>query len=370
MRVMIVVTHLLGTGHLVRALNLARACVDAGHSVTLVSGGMPVVHLDFTGVDMVQLPPLRSDGVDFTRLLTSDGSVASATLRQERIDTLLRVLAKSQPDTLITELFPFGRRNLRDEFAALLSAARGTCPVIAASVRDILAPPSKPSKVTFADDMISSYYDLVLVHSDPDLVPLGVSWPETPVLTPRLAYTGFVAPPAPTVGDARGDTVLVSAGGGPVGQTIFEAAIAAATQLPQMQWKLMVPGDDNHRSALREGAPGNVTIEAPHPDFRHRMARAAVSVSLCGYNTALDVLQTGTPAVFIPFDDGNEVEQGLRASALSALPGIAVLRQSELTAQTLRTAVETTVGVPRDPRHNRMDGAAETVRILERAHAG
>ena len=82
MRVMIVVTHLLGTGHLVRALNIARACVDAGHSVTLVSGGMPVVHLDFTGVNLVQLPPLRSDGVDFTRLLTSDGSVASALRKQ------------------------------------------------------------------------------------------------------------------------------------------------------------------------------------------------------------------------------------------------------------------------------------------------
>jgi len=40
---------------------------------------------------------------------------------------------------------------------------------------------------------------------------------------------------------------------------------------------------------------------------------AAASVSLCGYNTALDILQAGTPAVFVPFDDGSEVEQGLRA---------------------------------------------------------
>ena len=44
---------------------------------------------------------------------------------------------------------------------------------------------------------------------------------------------------------------------------------------------------------------------------------AAASVSLCGYNTALDVLQSGVPAVLVPFDNGGEVEQSLRAEALA-----------------------------------------------------
>ena len=64
MRVMIVVTHLLGTGHLVRAATLARAFDAARHQVCVVSGGMPVPHLDMDGLNMVQLPALRSDGVD------------------------------------------------------------------------------------------------------------------------------------------------------------------------------------------------------------------------------------------------------------------------------------------------------------------
>ena len=46
-RVMIVVTHLLGIGHLNRALTLARAFRGKGASVRLVSGGMPVAHLGF-----------------------------------------------------------------------------------------------------------------------------------------------------------------------------------------------------------------------------------------------------------------------------------------------------------------------------------
>ena len=40
--VLIAVTHLLGSGHLVRAANLARALAQGGFSVTLASGGMPL----------------------------------------------------------------------------------------------------------------------------------------------------------------------------------------------------------------------------------------------------------------------------------------------------------------------------------------
>ena len=72
-RVAILVTHLLGTGHLSRSLILARALRDAGLAPLLISGGMPTAHLDMSGVDFVQLPPVRSDGTSFTRLLDSAG---------------------------------------------------------------------------------------------------------------------------------------------------------------------------------------------------------------------------------------------------------------------------------------------------------
>ena len=122
MKVMVVVTHLLGSGHLARALVLGRAFAQAGHEVTLVSGGMPVAHLDGAGVGFVQLPPLRSDGVNFTRLLDSAGAEAAPDVFEARRAVLLDVYQKLAPDVLITELFPFGRRNLKTEFLALLQA--------------------------------------------------------------------------------------------------------------------------------------------------------------------------------------------------------------------------------------------------------
>lgn len=198
MKVLIAVTHLLGTGHLSRALTLARAFDHEGHQVTLVSGGFPAPQLDTRGVTLVQLPPLRSDGVDFTRLLTAEGSVAQAEDLAQRQSQLCAALQEAQPDVLITELYPFGRRSLRGEFLALLEAAHKMPrrPVILSSVRDILAPPSKPEKAEKADAVISQFYDAVLVHSDPAATRLQVSWPVSPMLEAKLRYTGYVAPAA------------------------------------------------------------------------------------------------------------------------------------------------------------------------------
>ena len=86
---------------------------------------------------------------------------------------------------------------------------------------------------------------------------------------------------------------------------------------------------------------------------------------MCGYNTALDVLQTGVPAVFVPFDAGSEVEQTLRARTLSRLDGIGILPERELNATRLLDAVANVTSSPiRDASHVRFDGASETVRIV------
>ena len=112
-------------------------------------------------------------------LLDAEGGAVEVGYLATRQEVLLTHLRSFAPDVLITELFPFGRRILRDEFTALLEAAHKLPrpPLICASIRDILAPPSKPKKAAYADEIIDRFYDAVLVHSDPDLTPLELSWP-------------------------------------------------------------------------------------------------------------------------------------------------------------------------------------------------
>ncbi|SFT34084.1 glycosyltransferase family protein [Sedimentitalea nanhaiensis] len=368
MRVMIAVTHLLGTGHLRRALMLARAFALAGHDVLLTSGGMPVAGLDFGSVRLLQLPSLSSDGVDFTRLMDQTGQPAGTAVLTARRDGLCRAVVDFKPDVVITELFPFGRRVLRDEFLALLETAKRLPqpPVILSSVRDILAPPSTPAKAARTDDLVRKWYDAVLVHADPQGTKLEVSWPVSPTLAPRLIYTGYVAPAAagPHPDRAGTDEVLVSAGGGPVGDQLFRCAGDAARLMPERRWRLLV-GGQNPGARLTDLASGSpAVIEPARADFRQMLHHAAASVSMCGYNTALDLLQTGTPAVFVPFDDGNEVEQTLRAQSLARLPGMATLRTCELTPQRLCDAVRQVLSAPRRGRAAlQLDGAAQTVTI-------
>jgi predicted glycosyltransferase len=371
MKVMIVVTHLLGTGHLSRSLTLGRAFRQAGHETFVVSGGMPAPQLDSSGVTLLGLPPLRSDGTDFTQLLTQSGDVADAGYLAARETALVKAVQSFEPDILITELFPFGRRSLASEFTAALEAAHALPrrPVVLGSIRDILAPPSKPSKAERAEEIVCGFYGGILVHSDPEVVPLNVSWPVTDRLREKLFYTGFVAPDAPEphpaeIGDGE---IVVSAGGGSVGQPIFRAAIEAAQKMPNRRWRLLVGGEDaptriDQLQRLVGDTP--VTLEPVRPDFRQMLPLAAASVSMCGYNTALDILQSGTPAVFVPFDDGNEIEQSLRGRSLSDMPAIEVLPSKKLDGAALAQAVANVISEgPRPVSSKGFDGAAKSVEI-------
>ena len=158
-----------------------------------------------------------------------------------------------------------------------------------------------------------------------------------------------------------------------MGAPVLSAAIEAARVMPVTRWRLLIGGGDAMARAekLSAKAPENAIIEPARPDFREMLYRARASVSLCGYNTALDVLQAGCPAVFVPFDAGDEVEQSLRAGRLAERPGITVLKTAALTAESLAETLVKVTG--EDMTSNsvpEMNGAARTVEILETLAAG
>jgi len=370
MKVLIVVTHLLGSGHLRRAINLSHQFVASGHSVTLVSGGVPVKTFDTQGLSFVQLSPLCSDGTNFTRLLNADGSVADEPTIQARENKLIELIQNLQPDILITELFPFGRRVLQREFLGLLEAAQAlpTVPVILSSVRDILASPSSEKKAQKTEELIVNYYDGVVVHSNSATTPLNASWPVTDLIQKKLFYTGYVAQ---SVSDYKAEQnteeVIVSAGGGSVGRHIYETAIEASRLLPDRRWRLLIGGSDSQIEVtrLKALATGSATVIEPNrPDFRELLSGALCSVSMCGYNTAIDLLLTGTPGVLVPFDAGGEQEQTLRARSLSKRSAYTLLLADDMTPESLCSAVEQASVAGRFTiDKNQFNGALETVRF-------
>jgi predicted glycosyltransferase len=372
--VTILVTHLLGTGHLSRAITLARACQSGGFATQLISGGMPVPHFDTSGLDLLQIPPVRSDGAGFVTLLGRDGNRASAALMAARRRLILDALQERKPDILITELFPFGRRSLLEEFEAALHAAKSLAPpaLVLCSTRDILEPQAKPIKAIETRERLLRFYDAVLVHSDPGFVALESSWPIAADVAGMLRYTGYMAP-APVAGGAPGedgkDEILVTAGGGPVGRRLFEMAILAARESGKRRWRLLVGGDDaadlcRHLNEAANGAPA--FAEPARRDYRAMLTRCTAAVGQCGYNTAIDWLQMGVPGVFVPFADEKEVEQTRRAELLSRHYGYGLIAESDLTPKNLAAAVEAAIDRGRIVAdHADLDGGIGTVRILE-----
>ena len=348
MKVMIVVTHLLGVGHLARASALGRALARAGHRVTLVSGGAPAPNVPLDGIDVVQLPPLAARGADFKTLYAADGNVAGPETYAVRQQMLLMTARDLQPDAVIIELFPFGRRQLAAEFVALLDdlMACAQPPAILSSVRDVLAPPSTPKKAARTVALLERYFDRVLVHGDAAILPLEASWPVPPHLARRLSYTGYVrdgqaVPAVATDADGAGE-IVVSGGGSDAALPLFRAALGAARLMPGRDWRILVGhGVSNSDFAkLQYDAPANVRVARVRRDFAAVLARAACSVSMAGYNTVLDLAAARVPAVVVPFDGGNEVEQSIRAEKFAGMGLLDVVRSDALAPATLLDAVE------------------------------
>ncbi len=375
-RIFFYVQHLLGIGHLRRAAILCRTLSGGGFDVTLAMGGRPVGDLDIGHAELLPLPSLHIGADGFHNLVDVTGVPVDEVWKDNRRDLLLKAFEERSPDILITEAFPFGRRQMRFELMPLLKSANNATPrpLIICSVRDILKSARKPGRSEETQALIADYYDMVLVHGDASFVRLEETFPEADAFAPKLQYTGVVAEPAVARTDVGEAEVLISAGGGAVGVELFEAAIAARplSRYADLSWRLLVGPNvaEGIFTALSGKASDGVTVERYRADFRGLLAGAAVSVSQAGYNTVADILSTDTPAVLVPFDTDGEDEQPRRAQKLVQAGRAEVIAPSDLTPQRLAEAIDrATIMTPPVAFAMDMEGAANTVVILHQALA-
>ncbi len=380
-RVLIYVQHLLGTGHLRRAALLGNAMTRHGMDVTLVSGGMPVPGLQVNGVKFVQLPPVAAADLGFKSLVDAQGQTVTEALKQARRDQLLALWQEFQPQVILVELFPFGRRQMRFELLPLLDAARQSrpTPVIVSSVRDVLGGSRDPQRQQRMLAYFDQYFDHVLVHGSAALLPFNLTFAHVQALGPRLHYTGYVVDPAVTVGTGANsgvvgsNEVLVSAGGGAVGRALLETAIHARplSTLAKLQWRILVgpamgaSACGELRALARSCAGDGIIVELNRSDFSALLRRCRLSVSQAGYNTVMETLQAGARAVMVPFAGGGETEQALRARVLAEKEWIDIVEEADLTPQHLAQAIDrAALRAPLQAGSVDLDGADASARLL------
>lgn len=375
--VLLYVQHLLGIGHIRRAAVLARAFRRAGLKVVFVTGGLPVSGLDLDGIEVVQLPPARTQDESFAVILDENGRPIDEAWKARRRDLLLEVYRRSRPRVVMVELYPFGRRKMRFELDPLIETARADSPpaLIACSLRDIVNRPERAEKTAWMVERFSRQFDLLYVHGDPRYFRLEDSFPESEAVAARLHYTGYVteagqvAAAAAAEGPGK-DEVLVSAGGGAVGAALLRTALAARALSPlaAVPWRLLVGPNmpEPEFRAVAAAAPEGVAVERARPDFAQMLTRARLSISQGGYNTLMEVLAAGVPGVVVPFAGGTETEQTQRAQALAERDLVTLVDEATLSPASLAEGIARALdqGGAHGRTPFRLDGADETARHL------
>jgi predicted glycosyltransferase len=366
--------HSVGLGHLVRSFALAAALAERFRVVLLCGGRVPGSLRPPPDVELVPLPAL---GVGSNGAFTShDAGLSVEDARVVRREAILATFRALRPEAVVIELFPFGRAKFAQELVPLLEEARTRTaqpPLLACSLRDILVRrrADQAAHDERACRLANRHFDAVLVHSDPGFARLEDSFAMRSRLRVPVHYTGFVQPGGGPRTLRRERRVVVSAGGGRVGEPLLRAAvrahgaIAAETGLrmtviggpflPEPAWRRV------RAEARRQDG---IELVRTVPDLGSRLRSARASISQCGYNTAIEVVSARVPALVVPFATPEEDEQTARARRLAAFGAVRMLDPGRLGPDVLAAEVRSLLDFRPRSAGLDLDGAQRTTGLL------
>jgi predicted glycosyltransferase len=330
--------HSVGLGHLTRSYALCAGLAEWFRVVLVCGGPLPDEIAPPPAIEIVALPPL---GVDADgRFVSHDPRFSVEQAWERRAQVLLDTLRAVTPAVVFVELFPFGRAKFARELVPLLEASRAAGAMTACSVRDILVTrrENQQRHDRRAARLANEHLDAVLVHSDPRLARLEDTFGAFGELAVPVRYTGFVVRGTGAARNARRDPrIVVSAGGGLVGAPLLRAAMLAQEELwPRtglamraIAGPLMPEAAWQHLRALAAGRPGLELLRSV-PDLAEELRTATAAVSQGGYNTTLEVVRAGVPALVVPYTTDEEDEQARRALHLERIGALRVLSPDRL----------------------------------------
>ncbi|MFQ4142688.1 glycosyltransferase family protein [Chlorogloeopsis sp. ULAP02] len=349
-RLMFYCQHILGMGHLVRSMEIVRALTE-DFQIYFINGGEIVKGFDIpAGVEVINLPAIKTDS-EFQELQVVDNTFSLDEVKEIRKNRLLEIFDQLQPDILIIELFPFGRRRFSFELIPLLERVKSTksSTKVVSSLRDIVV--TKQHKQVKHEEkvchLINQYFDVLLVHGDPRFVPLEETFSRVSNLNCKIYYTGYVVQnpsvnPILTNEDREiiysgKPMILASVGGGRFGYELLDCVVKTA---PLLEKKIphhiqvftgpFMPEEKFNELQAMAVNTKNIRIERYTTYFLNYMKKAELSINMSGYNTTMNILTTGVRAMLLPFTGNQDREQSMRAEKLSNLGIVKLLNPSDL----------------------------------------
>jgi len=371
--------HVLGIGHFHRSLEICKALATR-HETVMVLGG-PAVHLPETDVQFHQLPGLMMDS-NFSKLIPCDAEQEVEQLKIQRKEQLLSLFNNFKPDIFLVELFPFGRKAFGFELNPILTGiAEGTLSqcLRLCSLRDILVEKKDKEKYeTRVLNSLNSSFDGLLIHSDPDFIPLDHTFPAINSITIPLQYTGFITPKLmqpKAINSIRQQLklstedklIVASIGGGNVGAELLQATAAAALLLAkkkQIHFHLFTGpySAPDLQDKLKLYESDNLHIHSFCNNFSEWLQAADLSISMAGYNTCMNLLEASIPALLHPFAQNRE--QRMRVAAFSDCCDFTLLEEADLNPKKLVGLICEKVTHSKKANVVNLDGAGKSCELI------
>jgi predicted glycosyltransferase len=378
MRVLCYAQNLIGVGHFVRMLAIARGLRAAAHEVHLVDGGRAVPRRASPfDPALIELPRLVRLGAD---LLAEEPGRSVTEVLADRAYRLMDAAERIRPEVVLVDHYPFGRWELDAEIGGMIGAARraNAGVRVVCSVRDNLRSHYRRAEQDAHErgvlERLDRFFDEILIHTDPKFARLEETFTRVAEITTPMSYTGFVVDrtmgtPAATMPPAP--CAVLSCGGSVTNMGFLLAAIEAfrrlrATAAPEALSLLVFPGPVGEAGAATlRLAIGDEPFRLFGflPDFPEWLASSRLSVSRAGYNTCAEILASGVRSVLVPNPDN--ADQAPRARRLAELGLATLVTGTAPDADAIAGAIVRALGCPPARHALSLDGVEVTRARLE-----
>ncbi|MFT0848550.1 glycosyltransferase [Actinomycetaceae bacterium L2_0104] len=254
-----------------------------------------------------------------------------------------------QPDLFIVDRHPWG---ISHELEGTLRQLHANGCAIVLGLREVIDQPEQAAaewERLGNPERLGAVFDDVWLYGDPAVHDARTTG-ELPAVLANMAHaTGYLSRGRPrdvgTPAEHR-PYVLTLMGGGSDGYAL--ARIAAAVRVPAGFDHILITGpqmpdpeveDLERRAGAGPAAP---RIRRSAPNIPALIGDASAVVSMCGYNTATEILASTTPALIVPRST-RRTEQLLRAEALERADAVDLVRLENLDATMLERWIASAV---------------------------
>ena len=358
-RVMLYSHDSFGLGHLRRNLAIAGEITRSfpGASAMIVTGSPCANRFELPdGTDLIKIPSITKDN-NGRYVTDSFGGSLETTLRF-RGRVILETYRAFSPDLIIIDHQPTG---LKGEAVGLLREAKENGTKLFFGMRDVVDSPEVVRRDWDNPECrwaLNQCYDQVCIYGKQDIFDPRKAYAPLLGNLRRCEFVGFIVSEkkdqSAQVRRVKKKRVLVTFGGGNDGAERAEHYLAALGLQPVSWDSHVVTGplmSSDLVRRLREKAHkvspvGSVSIKRFHRNLPQLMSQFDAIVSMAGYNSCAEILQSGVPAVFLPRSFPRQ-EQLIRAVRLAQRGWAITMPQERPDPYCLIEAIETAIQRPR-----------------------